>query len=197
MNPARTWLLAAAAAVLVVLAFRSLSGGHADATPPVAVQPSGLGRGARLWVHVDGSVRRPGLYRLRPGARVGDAVARAGGPRRRAELGGVNLAAKVQDGQQVVVPRRGEGGVAGGAPAPGSASTAAAPGSSGPSGPPIRLATATIEQLDTLDGIGPTLAQRIVEYRQAQGGFGSLEELREVEGIGEKRFESLSAGLAP
>jgi competence protein ComEA len=84
-----------------------------------------------------------------------------------------------------------------------------APAATGPGGAPpgaggegaptqqVSLATATIEQLDTLEGIGPTLAQRIVEYRQAQGGFGSIEELREVEGIGEKRFESLRAGLAP
>jgi competence protein ComEA len=128
---------------------------------------------------------------------VGDAVARAGGPRRRAELGGVNLAAKVQDGQQVIVPRRGEPGLGGMADAQAGTGAAAAPGAGGTAGPRISLAAATIEQLDTLDGIGPTLAQRIVEYRQAHGGFGSLEELREVEGIGEKRFESLRAGLSP
>ena len=108
----------------------------------------------------------------------------------------MNLAARVRDGQQIVVPARGEragrrgrrrggpGGAAGGAPA-------------GARGAKLSLATATVEQLDGLDGIGPTLAQRIVEWREAHGGFQSVEQLREVEGIGEKRFESLRAAVEP
>ena len=149
--------------------------------------------GAGIYVHVAGAVRRPGLLRLAEGARVALAVDRAGGPLRQADLAGVNLAAKLEDGQQVVVPRRGATPGAAGAPAatPG----AAPPGSAG--APKLSLGAVTVEQLDELDGIGPTLAQRIVEYRTEHGGFRSLGELREVEGIGEKRFASLREALQP
>ena len=105
------------------------------------------------------------------------ALERAGGPTRRADLDVVNLAAKIQDGQQIVVPVRG-----------------AAPASAGS---PVSLATATAEQLDQVDGIGPTLAERIVEYRDAHGGFGSIAELGQVEGIGEKRLATLRDALQP
>lgn len=172
------------------------SGGTADGSVPA--------RGG-LYVHVAGAVARPGLYQVPEGSRVATAVDAAGGPSRRADLAGVNLAAPVQDGQQVVVPVRG-GGVGGAAasgsarpgttaPNPGTPGTPA-PGSAAP-GAKLSLSTATVEQLDELDGIGPTLAQRIVEYRDAHGGFRSIDELREVEGIGEKRFESLSAAVQP
>jgi competence protein ComEA len=123
------------------------------------------------------------------GARVAAAVARAGGASRRADLTGVNLAARVEDGQQVVVPAA--GAVPGTASATGAAGPATAPGAK-PS-----LGTATIEQLDEIDGIGPTLAERIVEYRTKNGGFASLDELQDVDGIGEKRFETLREALQP
>ena len=120
---------------------------------------------------------------------MAEAVAKAGGPRPRAELAGVNLAARLEDGQQVIVPVRG-------AAAPSVPSAGAAPpGSAGV--PKLSLGAATVEQLDQVDGIGPTLAQRIVEYRTEHGGFRSLGELREVEGIGEKRFATLSEALQP
>jgi len=151
------------------------------------------GGGAGIYVHVAGAVRRPGLLRLPEGARVAAAVDRAGGPLRKADLSGVNLAAKLEDGQQVIVPRRGAaGGLAGLA---GASPGAATPGSAGV--PKLSLGAVTVEQLDELDGIGPTLAQRIVEYRTEHGGFRSLGELREVEGIGEKRFASLREALQP
>jgi competence protein ComEA len=140
---------------------------------------------AALVVHVAGAVRRPGVVRLRPGARVAGAVRSAGGATRRADLDAVNLAARVEDGQQVVVPAAGAA----------AAGQAAAPGT--PGAARVSLGTATVEQLDGLDGIGPTLAQRIVDYRTEHGGFGSLGELREVEGIGEKRFESLREAVQP
>ena len=151
------------------------------------------GGGARIYVHVAGAVRRPGLLRLPEGARVAVAVDRAGGTLRQADLAGVNLAAKLEDGQQVIVPRRGATPGAAGSPA--EATGAVPPGTAG--APKLSLAAVTLEQLDELDGIGPTLAQRIVEYRTEHGGFRSLGELREVEGIGEKRFASLREALQP
>jgi competence protein ComEA len=133
---------------------------------------------------------------------VAAALDRAGGPRRRADLAGVNLAAELEDGQQVIVPVRGAATAPAGAAAAGSAGAgspaagaAAPPGSAGV--PKLSLGAATLEQLDQLDGIGPTLAQRIVEYRTEHGGFRSVGELREVEGIGEKRFATLREALQP
>jgi competence protein ComEA len=178
------WAIAAVVAVL--LGARLLDSGP---TPP-PVRVDGPNSGARRpagsapsgpYVHVAGAVRRPGLYRLPQGARVAAAVRRAGGPSAHADLNLVNLAARLQDGQQVVVPAsQGAGG-------------AAAAGADAP----VSLGSATAEQLDELDGIGPTLAERIVEARQAKGGFGSLDQLAEVEGIGEKRLEALKAALTP
>lgn len=133
-----------------------------------------------LIVYVSGAVRRPGLVRLRDGDRVGDAVEAAGGPRSSANLEVVNLAARVADGQQVTVPRRDSIGA----------------GVSGSTGP-ISLSTATPAQLDQLDGVGPGLAQKIVDYRTQRGGIRSVDELGEVPGIGEKRLESLRAQLQP
>lgn len=133
-----------------------------------------------LVVYVSGAVRHPGIVRLRDGDRVGDAVDAAGGPRSSANLEAVNLAARVADGQQVTVPRRDAGGA----------------GASGAAGP-ISLSTATPEQLDQLDGVGPGLAQKIIDYRTQHGGFRSVDELGEVPGIGEKRLESLRAQLQP
>ncbi|HEY1274258.1 MAG TPA: ComEA family DNA-binding protein [Thermoleophilaceae bacterium] len=193
------WVVAAALAAFAALRF--LHGGEAPAAPPVRVDGGTEGRAApgvsrgveRAYVHVAGAVRRPGLYRVPQGSRVAAAIDRAGGPLPRADLAGVNLAARVEDGQQVVVPRRGAaapGGAAGGAGAAG-ANAAAAPGVK------VSLGSATAEQLDGLDGIGPTLAQRIVEYRQAHGGFSSIDQLGEVEGIGEKRLEALREAVQP
>lgn len=155
---------------------RSYAGGGASGSTASA----GVQKFQSLVIYVSGAVRRPGIVRLRDGDRVGDAVDAAGGARSSANLEAVNLAARVADGQQVVVPRR----VAGG------------PGVSGATGP-ISLSTATPEQLDTLDGVGPGLAQKIIDYRTQHGGFRSVDELGEVPGIGEKRLESLRAQLQP
>jgi competence protein ComEA len=188
---AGAWAVAAVAAVL--LATRLLDSGPQP--PPVAVggaaKPAGRGGESAAaapdgpYVHVAGAVRRPGLYRLPRGARVAAAVRRAGGVAAGGDLNLVNLAARLRDGQQVVVPVAAPGG--GGA---GSAGGGAADA-------PISLGAATAEQLDELDGIGPTLAERIVEHRQASGGFGSIDELDQVEGIGAKRLEALRDALTP
>ena len=147
------------------------------------------GGGPRVYVHVAGAVRRPGLYRLPSGARVASALELAGGPRRRADLTGTNLAARVQDGQQIVVAVRGR------VPAPAATATGTAGAASG--GARISLASATQAQLEELDGIGPALASSIIEYRDAHGGFRSVEELAEVDGIGEVRLEALRQAVQP
>jgi competence protein ComEA len=150
--------------------------------PAIQVGDEAGGGSSRVVVHVAGAVRRPGVYRLRAQSRVVDAVRRAGGTRRRADLSALNLAAKLEDGRQVVVPVLARAG----APAPvgGAAAGAAAAA-------PVDLNTATPEQLDQLDGIGPGMAGRILDYRKEHGGFGSVEELGQVPGIGEKRMAAL------
>jgi competence protein ComEA len=181
---------------LAVLAGMRLLGGGDTAPRPVAIDRPGSvepdsAPGSRahqtsaLYVHVAGAVRRPGLMRVPEGARVALALERAGGPTRRADLALVNLAAQLQDGQQVVVPERGTP-----AAAPG---TAAANGSDAP----VHLSTATVDQLDSIDGIGPTLAERIIEFRDQNGGLRSLDELSQVDGIGEKRLATLREALQP
>lgn len=185
------WALAVVLAT--VAALRAFGGGN-DPPPPAPVKLSDRGghQDARIYVHVVGAVRRPGLMRLPTGSRVADALQRAGGPGPRAELATVNLAARLVDGQQIVVP------AAGSAASPSGA--AAAPAAGAPSGGAatgVHLSTATVEQLDGVDGIGPTLAQRIIEYRDAHGGFRSLAELAQVEGIGEKRLATLRDALQP
>ena len=190
-----------AAALLGCFALLHLAGGRGSEggapvridRAPVSAGPSGSRGGGGIYVHVAGAVRQPGLVHLDDGARVAEALERAGGPGARADLAGVNLAARLEDGQQVIVPLRGAGTAAASpTPATGSAPT---PGAAGV--PKVSLGAATVEQLDQIDGIGPTLAERIIEYRTEHGGFRSLAELREVEGIGEKRFEGLREALQP
>jgi competence protein ComEA len=186
--------LAAVAVFVVVfggvrLLERARAAPGADAPARLTIDPpssqSGASGGTRLYVDVAGEVRRPGLYRVARGSRTAAAVGMAGGFTRSADSTQVNLAAPLQDGQQVIVPARG-------------ASGAVASGSGASDGKrPVSLATATADDLDSLDGIGPTLAQRIVEYRQAHGGFHSLDELRQVDGIGDKRFQQLKKALQP
>jgi competence protein ComEA len=146
---------------------------------------SDSGQGSDLVVDVTGAVRRPGVYRLPAGARVTDAVQRAGGATGVAEVEAINLAAHLADGQQVVVPEAGPAG----------ASIAAA--ASGAEEGPISLGTATVEQLDTIDGIGPVTAQDIIDFREEHGGLSSIDQLDQVSGIGPATMESLRARLQP
>ena len=198
---ARVAAVGLAALLLVVAAVRLVSdGGEPDASarPSVALEAagsdSGQGKGPKPgpWVHVAGAVRRPGLYRVSAGARVAEALARAGGPSRRADLTAVNLAAPVEDGQQVVVVARARASGSGASPAAAASGATAAAANQ-----PVSLSQATLEQLDALDGIGPTLAARIVAHAKEHGGFRSVEQLQEVEGIGPKRFEALRDAVRP
>jgi len=201
------WAVAAVVAVALGAHLLGVGGGGGGAQPAaVTVDPGGGGpssayrqRGGsgEVLVQVAGEVARPGVYRVPAGARVNEAVQRAGGLTRRADQAGVNLVARVQDGQQVIVPRRGPGGAAVASAGSAGATGGAAGGSGGSSGGPVSLSSATVAQLDGLDGIGPTLAQRIVDYRQAHGGFRSVDQLRDVSGIGDKRFEALRKAVTP
>ncbi|MBP2702702.1 ComEA family DNA-binding protein [Microbispora sp. RL4-1S] len=141
-------------------------------SPPSAV--------SRVVVYVSGKVRRPGVLTLAAGSRVVDAIQAAGGVRAGADPGGVNLARRLVDGEQIAVGGRGQAtvGAQGGAAVPGA-------------GEPLNLNTATVEQLDTLPGVGEVLAQRIVGYRDAHGGFASVDQLGDVSGIGARRLEEL------
>jgi competence protein ComEA len=135
-------------------------------------------------VHVTGAVRKPGVYRIPDGGRVIQAIKVAGGPTGAADLAAINLAAPLQDGQQVLVPARPVAGAAGqGRTAP----TAV--------GGPVSLSSATAEQLDALDGIGPTLAARIVAWRDQHGGFASIDQLMDVPGIGQTRLDAIRSKL--
>ena len=140
---------------------------------------------SKLIVDVAGAVRRPGLHELAPGTRIADAVAAAGGASAKADLNAVNLAAPIADGEQIVVPARGSGAAG--------ASSGANPSPTAP----LDLNSASLEQLDALPGIGPTTAQKILDYRQAHGSFHSIAELDAVPGIGQGRIEQLKGLVLP
>jgi competence protein ComEA len=177
---------------LVVVAVRHV-GPHASAAPlavaPIVPRSASSSTSARAApsfavVDVEGAVRRPGLVRLPKGSRVADAVARAGGMTAKASRAGVNLAAPVADGQQVLVP--GAGAVAASGADGGAATTG-----------PISLNAATAEQLDTLPGIGPVTAQKIVQFRQQHGPFESVDGLDAIPGIGPARIAELQGLVTP
>jgi competence protein ComEA len=149
--------------------------------PPAAAAPSPSARS--LVVSVVGRVRHPGLVAVPVGARLIDALKAAGGPLPRVDLTALNLARKVADGEQIVV----------GVPAavPGAAASGTAGTPAGGPAPTVNLNSATLAELDTLPGIGPVIAQRILEWRSAHGGFTSVDQLRDVSGIGDRTFERL------
>jgi competence protein ComEA len=150
--------------------------------PPVAGQE----RAATIVVDVSGKVRRPGVLELPAGSRVADALAAAGGAKESTDLTGLNRARVLMDGEQVVV-----GGPA--PPPPGGSGT----GPAGAPPGPISLNSATADQLETLPGVGPVLAQHILDHRVQNGGFRSVDELRDVNGIGDRRFEVLRNLVRP
>lgn len=182
-----------AAVVAVLVSATAEQGSSVDLGTPV---PSSAGAtdaaatataGGRLLLHVTGAVRDPGIVDLPAGSRVLDAVAAAGGAADGADIAALNLARPVADGEQLVVPRVGDpppAGGAGGVPS-GSGSAGSA------SGAPLNLNTATPAELETLPRIGPALAQRIVDWRAANGRFGAVSDLMKVSGIGQKLFDGL------
>ena len=187
----RTTVLVLGLALVAVLA---LAGKRLAATgtssAPVRAAPLALSGGAsaaptvRLVVHVVGAVRRPGLYRLDDGARVADAIRRAGGSTARADLAAVNLALPLADGAQILVPVRTPRGAGGDAAVSGAGSI-------------VHLSTATVDELDELPGIGPVTAEKIVSWRETHGPFRTVDELDAVPGIGPARVEQLRDLVAP
>jgi competence protein ComEA len=172
-------------------------GGSAPSTlgPTDSAAPSAAGQSPVIFVHVLGAVAQPGLFEVEDGARVVDVVAAAGGLLPTADQTGVNLARLVSDGEQLYIPAVGEvpPGQAGGAPGgavPGAGVAGAGAGGSGAAAT-VNLNTATAADLDTLPRIGPAMAQRILDYREAEGRFASVEDLQNVTGIGEKTFAAL------
>ncbi|MFF0028553.1 helix-hairpin-helix domain-containing protein [Streptomyces avermitilis] len=169
---------------------RATGGGTSSGT--AAGTGTAAGAGAVIVVDVSGKVRNPGIQRLPAGSRVADALRAAGGVPPGTNMQGLNRARLLADGEQVVV------GVPAPAPDPGTAATATGGSGAGatPSAP-VSLNTATADQLDTLPGVGPVLAQHIIDYRTQHGGFRSVDELREVNGIGDRRFADLQNLVRP
>jgi competence protein ComEA len=161
----------------------STAGSSAGAELSFAADSGHEAEGTRdVVVHVAGAVTRPGVYRLPAGSRVTDAVRRAGGFAGRASRDAINLAARLSDGQQVMVPGAGT-----------SAGTSAGGAQTGP----ISLGSATVEQLDQVEGIGPVTAQKIIEFRDQHGGLSSIDQLDEVDGIGPSTMRTLRSALQP
>lgn len=185
-SPGRRGALAlvAVAVVAALMGGAVLLRGRSSEQPLVVPPAAGdavSAAGPQLVIDVEGSVRHPGLVRLPDGARVDDALRAAGGVLRGASTTGLNLARKLTDGEQVLVG------------APGAAPGAAAAGPPATAGGLLDLNLATVQDLDALPGIGPVLAQRIVDWRTAHGRFGSVDQLREVDGIGESKYAQLKA----
>jgi competence protein ComEA len=153
-------------------------------TPSLDPTPLATPTPAPIRVHVSGAVRQPDVYDLPPGSIVKDAVEAAGGPAPDADLDGVNLAVELRDQQQVYVPRHGE-----------ASPISPAVGGGGASAGPVDINTATAAELETLPGIGPKTADAIVEYREANGPFETIEDIMDVPGIGEGTFEKIKDGI--
>ncbi|MEU3557365.1 ComEA family DNA-binding protein [Streptomyces fragilis] len=169
----------------------SVTGAEPSPFRPRPAAVSGPTTAPPIVVDVGGKVRDPGVHSLPAGSRVADALRAAGGVRPGADTDGLNRARFLVDGEQLLV---------GVDPPPGAAPPAAGPGpAAGAGGPtaPVSLNTATVEQLDALPGVGPVLAQHIVDHRAGSGGFRSVEELREVNGIGDRRFADLRDLVRP
>jgi competence protein ComEA len=196
LSRAQLAVYAAIAVVALLLGARWIKSGEAGAPAESIAYGSGDSEGEQVEfeatggdvvVHVAGAVRKPGVYRMPEGSRVTDAIDRAGGATATAAEDAINLAARVADGQQIQVPDRSQApvGVSGG------------PGLAGALDAPISLGSATVEQLDTIEGIGPVTAAGIIEFRDQSGGVASIDELDQISGIGPATMEALRARLQP
>ena len=198
LSRAQLAVYAAIAVVALLLGARWIRSGEPAPTESVAYgsseepAPADAGSvefgetGEDLVVHVAGAVREPGVYRLPEGSRVTDAIERAGGATGDADANAINLAARLADGQQINLPARSRApvGVPGGT---------GLPSTDGP----ISLGGATVEQLDSIEGIGPVTAAAILQFRDERGGVSSIDELDEISGIGPATMEALRARLQP
>jgi competence protein ComEA len=197
-TPSKRRLIGAAVAIaaIVVLAVSVLVGALRSDGSSAVVRTTSRARSSSVatpspsavLVQVVGEVRRPGLVSVPAGSRVVDAIAAAGGGTARADESGVNLASRVVDGQQLVVPAEGRRSAAGATPAA---------GASAPAGGPVSLSSATAEQLETLPRIGPAMAARIIAWRTANGGFRSVNDLLKVSGIGARTLAGLRDLVTP
>ncbi len=195
----RTQPVAAPETVREAAAFGAAGEDESAGAGPTAGPPRGPAEGtatatvgAEIVVDVGGKVRKPGIHRLPAGARVADALRAAGGVRSGTKTDGLNRARFLVDGEQVIVGASAPAGPGGTSPGgPGAPAAGAAPAA------PVSLNTATADQLDTLPGVGPVLAQHIIDYRTRHGGFRSVDELREVNGIGDRRFADLRNLVRP
>ena len=170
-----------AGAVVIAVAAGMWWGSRPPAPVPIVVDSVASSAAAIITVHVSGAVAAPGLVDLDPGARVADAVAAAGGALADADLGLVNLAADIGDGEQVEIPRRG---------------AEAAPSGVGAAAAGVDLNRAESEELQELPGVGPVLAGRIIEHRDEHGPFASVEDLLDIPGIGEAKLNQMRAPIA-
>lgn len=170
-------------------------GGGGDIRGNMGEEPAPFGGGDRtggkpVVIHVAGAVQSPGVHTLREGQRVADAVAAAGGPTGDARVDLVNLAARLEDGQKIFIPSEKDVRAAGGG-------MPSWEGGGGVQAPPVKVSLnrAGVAELDTLPGIGPALAQRIVDYRRAHGSFRRIEDLQQVPGIGPAKFQDIRGRL--
>jgi len=192
----RTLLFGLAAILLLAAAVTFMRGRGGEANPPAPIVTSsavidGVGGVAPaqdepLVVYATGAVKRPGVYQLAQGKRIVDAIQKAGGVTAKADAITVNLAALLIDGEQVIVPEAFT-------PGAGAAPTGAGPATSGV----VHLNSANVTALDALPGVGPATAQRILDWRDAHGGFKTVDDLLEVPGIGPSKFEALRDFVAP
>lgn len=174
----KTLFIALAAVAVLIVAANSVNGGTSVPVAKPRMSATSIAHAPTFYIHIVGSVKAPGVYSLEVGARLFDAVVAAGGFLANADQASVNLARQLTDGEQINVLKIG--------------ATAASSNSGGAASATVSLNRATQAELEALPGVGPTLAGRIIDWRQSNGGFKRKEDLLKVGGIGQKLFAGLS-----